>query len=33
MMNKSEMLNDNKNDNSRNLWKQDEIFDTISKIK
>ena len=27
------MLNDNKNDNSRNLWKQDEIFDTISNDK
>lgn len=28
-MDKPEILNDDKNDNSRNLWKQDEIFDTI----
>lgn len=32
-MNKAEILNDDKNNNSRNLWKQGEIFDTISNDK
>ena len=32
-MDKLEILNDNKNNNSHNLWKQDEIFDVISNDK